>query len=90
MRPTNSTTIVAYQEFCELQEKYKEIYTDLELKYLECGCFKCKLKLISFGLELNSINSLVNHLEEKLTPTIEEILQMLNIDYYIVDGRTNI
>jgi hypothetical protein len=90
MKPTNRTDMIAYLEFCNLQEKYKEIYTDLELKYLECGCFKCRLKLISFGLELSSLNALVNHLEEKLAPNIGDILQTLNINYNIVDGQTSI
>ncbi|PZF71608.1 hypothetical protein [Taibaiella soli] len=90
MKPINRTDMIAYLEFCNLQNKYKEIYTDLELRYLECGCFKCRLKLISFGLELSSLNALVNHLEEKLAPGIEDILQTLNINYNIVDGQTSI
>lgn len=80
-----------YQSYCRLQTKYKQVYEELEQKYHCCPCFSCKLELILFGLELLTLNSLVEHLESQIVPGIDTILNEMKVDFILSDtGRVEL
>lgn len=87
----NHRELEVYQSYCVLQAKYKQVYEELEQRYHSCPCFTCKLELILFGLELLSLNSLVEHIEDQILPGIDTILNKMEIGFILSDsGRVGL
>lgn len=84
-----------YELYALMLANYKEVYKDLQQQYEFCKCLHCKLKLITFGLEIVSLNSFVEQLESQITPKISDILKEMNIGFISnddneqADGRGN-
>jgi len=76
-----------YHSLSALQPRYEELYLALEEQYQTCQCYACKVRMISFGMELTSLNSNVSHLEAQLMPSITGILDRLSIRYEISKGH---
>lgn len=82
---------MAYKAYTQLQKKYTQMYRELELQYETCKCFNCKLKVITFGLELLALNSFLSGLETQITPDIKSILENLQIGFVISEsGQTEL
>lgn len=87
----NRSAFEEYETYLLLLASYKELYQDLELQYQLCKCLGCKLRLITFGMEIISLNSFVEQLEAQITPDLNDILKDLKINFQIAEnGQTEI
>lgn len=91
MNRRNQSDLELYEALTALQSFYRELYKDLEAQFRKCACFSCKIRLITFGMELVSVNSQVEGLEAKLAPPVNNILNALSIPYVTSDdGQTRL
>ena len=87
----NDLDFATYKEYLTLQKKHKELYIAFELQYELCRCFQCKLRVITCGLEMLSLNTFIEHLESELLPDIVIILGELQINYTVTEtGETQL
>lgn len=87
MNSEKAQALELYQSLSALQPQYQELYNALKKQYQSCQCYACKVRLIAFGLEVQSLNSNVNHLEKQLLPSLTDILDKFNIKYKIHKGQ---
>jgi hypothetical protein len=80
-----------YEAYLQIQSRYVGMYRQLELQYESCKCFSCRMKVITFGLELLALNSFIDQLEAEVVPGIGDILEELKIDHKLSDnGQTEL
>lgn len=88
MESKNQNDLELYEALSALHAFYKQLYRDLEGQYSKCMCFTCKMRLVTFGMELVSINTLIEHLESELMPPVDRILAAMSISYCVSgDGK---
>ncbi|MBS1773949.1 MAG: hypothetical protein JST82_13915 [Bacteroidetes bacterium] len=85
MHSDKAKALELYRSLSALQPKYQDLYTDLHKQYQSCQCYACKVRLITFGIELVNLNAYVSHLETTLLPPISGVLDKLNINYTILN-----
>jgi len=76
-----------YHSLSALQPRYEELYLALEEQYQSCQCYACKVRMITFSMELTSLNSNVRNLEAQLLPSITSILDRLSVKYKVSNGH---
>ena len=87
MKNNEAIFLKRYQELILLCEQYKELYRELEKRYKNCECFHCKMRLVTLGMEIVSLNSVAEQMERDLLPPIEEIFNSMSINFTIEDGK---
>ncbi len=82
----NNFDFEVYQSYLQLQAECKTIYKELERRYEQCRCPICQKEVILFSLDLLSLNMLVSHMENQISPPISAILQEMQIDHIMTEN----